>query len=440
MNSLLEKRLNFNKNIKINFEGGNLTSDAGLLVYKEFDAKIGFSKTIKKHFNPNDDTKFRIHSNDDILIQKIYQHIAGYHTDDNADELKNEPVFKTILNKEILPSQPTLSRFNNRLDIDSIKDFRIINEKLMDSVYSIEKPKHILIDIDSTNCTTYGKQYGSNYNSHYSSNGFHPLVAFDGLTGDFLKAELRAGNVYTSRNVTSFVGPIISRYKKKYKELTRIVRADSGFSTPKLFELLEENDTLYAIRSKAYKTLYTLAKGITEEMDYLVSKNTFDYKVTYGEFFYKAKSWTEGRRVVVKIEKPEGQIGYNYTFVLTNMKSSPKDVIKFYSNRGTMENFIKESKNGFAFNCLSSTNYLANANKLQISLLAYNFNNWFRRLVLASSMKTNRMETLRSKMLKIAGRITTSARYITFKLCGSCPYKHQVLDTLKRIDNLLGVT
>lgn len=117
----------------------------------------------------------------------------------------------------------------------------------------------------------------SNYNSHYSSNVFHQLVTFDSLTGNFLKAEFRARNVYTSRNVTNFLGPIISRYKKKHQELTRVVSFDSGFSTPKLFELLDENNTLCAIRTKAYKTFYTLVREITEEMNCLVSK-----KVTYG--------------------------------------------------------------------------------------------------------------------------------------------------------------
>lgn len=135
--------------------------------------------------------------------------------------------------------------------------------------------------------------------------------------------------------------------KRQCKEVIKLVRADSGFAIAKLFELLEENSTLYVMRAKAYKELYTLAKEITEGMDYLVSKNSFDYKVTYGEVFYKAKSCTESRRVVVKIEKLEGQIGYNYTFVIINKKSSSKDVIKFYSNKGAMENFIKESKNGF---------------------------------------------------------------------------------------------
>ncbi|CAM2078478.1 MAG: transposase [uncultured Clostridium sp.] len=86
--------------------------------------------------------------------------------------------------------------------MDTVKQFECINEKLMDKIYSIEMPKQVLIDLDSTNCQTFGEQYGTNYNFHYSANGYHPLVAFDGLIGDFIKAELRAGNVYTSRQVT----------------------------------------------------------------------------------------------------------------------------------------------------------------------------------------------------------------------------------------------
>lgn len=102
-------------------------------------------------------------------------------------------------------------------------------------------------------------------------------------------------------------------------------------------------------------------------------KDIYDYKVIYGEFKYKVSNWNKERRIVVKIEKPEGQMCYNYTFVINNMTSTPKGVIMFYSNRGAMENFIKESKKGFDFNSLSSTNYIAN--KLQLAMLSYNFNN-----------------------------------------------------------------
>lgn len=278
MGSLLEKSANFNRKIKINFDGGDLTSDAGLLLYKEFDAKIGFSKTIQETLKVKDNAKFRVHSNSDIAIQKIYQNIAGYHTDDNADELTIDPAFKAVL-----ASQPTLSRFNLRLDSDNVKQFQSANETLMDKIYSVEIPKQVLIDLDSTNWQTFGNQYGSNYNFHYSANGYHPLVAFDGLTGDFIKAELRSGNVYTSRQITRFLGSIISRYSKKYPKIDRFIRADSGFAMPELYNLIEENKAFYAIRLKAYKTLYTKAINITTRMELACKDNIYDYKVVYGE-------------------------------------------------------------------------------------------------------------------------------------------------------------
>lgn len=436
MGSLLEKSLDFNRKIKINFKGGDLTSDAGLLLYKEFDEKIGLSTAIKENLIVKDTAKFRIHTNSDIAIQKIYQNIAGYHTDDNADELTIDPAFKAVLGKSALASQPSISRYNNRLDNDNIKQFEAINELLTDRIYSIQMPNEVLIDLDSTNSQTYGEQYGSNYNSHYAANGYHPLVAFDGLTGDFIKAELRAGNVYTSRQVTRFLGPVLKSYERKYPLMSRFIRADSGFAVPGLYKLIEDNNAFYAIRLKAYKTLYTKAFHITERMELACKNNIYDYKVIYGEITYKASSWDNERRVVVKIEKPEGQMCYNYTFIVTNMISTPKRVIMFYANRGTMENFIKEGKNGFAFDSMSSSDFVANANKLQLAMLAYNFNNWFRRLVLSKSMISNRIDTIRLKLIKIAAKIVTGGRYLTFKICSSCPYKNEFWDTLFRINNL----
>ncbi|WP_297420128.1 transposase, partial [Clostridium sp.] len=189
MGSLLEKSLNFKRDLKINFEGGNLTSDAGLLLYREFDEKIGFSKTIKDNLEVKDrSADARIHKNQDIAIQRIYQRIAGYTTDDHADELRYDPTFTNILDKEALASQSTISRFNNRVTVETLKSYQQINEILLDKIYSLSMPEHIIFDIDSTNFQTYGDQYGSDYNSHYGANGYHPLLMFDGLTGDLIKA------------------------------------------------------------------------------------------------------------------------------------------------------------------------------------------------------------------------------------------------------------
>ena len=107
MKSIVVKALNFNKMIKVNFDDGNLISDSGLLLCKEFDEKIGLVQSIQEMLQVKDASHNREHTNHDVVIYKIYQHITGYHTDDRADELKHELMFTTILDKKPLASQPT---------------------------------------------------------------------------------------------------------------------------------------------------------------------------------------------------------------------------------------------------------------------------------------------------------------------------------------------
>ena len=122
-----------------------------------------------------------------------------------------------------------------------------------------------------------------------------------------------------------------------------------------------------------------------------------------------------------------------HTFIVTNMELTPEDIIRFYCNRGRMENFIKESKNGFDMDTMSSHSMTINENRMQLSVLVYNLFNWFRRLVLPENRRRFQIDTIRLKLLKIAAKMVRSARYITFKLCSSCPYKREFYETLKNI-------
>ena len=110
MDTIHQNGLDFNSKVKINFKGGNLTSDSGMLLYKEFDEKITFSKTIKNNLNFSDNINHRQHENEDVILQRIYQNAAGYHTDLSANKLREDSVFQDILQKETLASQPTISR------------------------------------------------------------------------------------------------------------------------------------------------------------------------------------------------------------------------------------------------------------------------------------------------------------------------------------------
>ena len=204
--------LESNRKIKINFDGGDLSSDAGLLLIKEFVSKLGMDKLFSQSFNTNDSALFRYHTDKENLLQMIYMIIAGYFEDDSSDELTNDPVFKAVLNKDTLASQPTISRFHNRMDEDSLNQFLSINQILRKKVYSVQMPEAIILDLDSTLLNTYGKQEGRAFNFHYQSNGYHPLVCYDGLTGDLIKIQLRDETQYSSTGVVEFLQPILDEY------------------------------------------------------------------------------------------------------------------------------------------------------------------------------------------------------------------------------------
>ena len=428
--------LESNKKIKINFNGGDLSSDGGLLLIKEFAAKVGFIKLINKFFKTNDHTTCRKHTDSKNLMQIIYQIIAAYFEDNCSDELTNDPVLTAILEKQKLASQPTLSRFWNRMDADTLSQIDEINEKMREIIYSIQMPEHMLFDLDSTLLNTYGFQEGEAFNFHYKAHGYHPFLCYDGITGDLLKAELREGTRYCSNGAAAFIIPLMQEFREKYPSVPLYLRADSGFASPDLYEACEENDCKYAIRLKLNPVLQRLAKDIDEALYHATRENQVDYAVEYGEFEYQANGWSQPRRVVFKVEKPYGQMIHLYTFIVTTMEMAPHQIIQFYCGRGKMENFIKEGKSGFDFSSVSSHSMTVNANRLQVHALAYNLFNWFRRLVLSVSMRKQRINTIRLKLLKVAAKAVHSARYIVFKLCSSFPYKKEFYETLSNIRNL----
>ena len=242
--------LQSNRQIKINFDGGDLSSDAGLLLIKEFISKLGIERLLNRSFKTNDSAVFRYHTDRDNLLQMIYMIMAGYFEDDASDELTKDPVFKAVLEKSALASQPTVSRFFNRMDEDTLKQFQEISQILRKRIYSIQMPQAVILDLDSTLLAAYGKQEGRAFNFHYRSNGYHPLVCYDGITGDLIKIQLRDGAAYSCTGVTNFLQPILDEYLNDYPTIHLLLRGDSGFATPDLYKQCEENGTNYVIRLK----------------------------------------------------------------------------------------------------------------------------------------------------------------------------------------------
>ena len=208
--------LESNKNIHLNFESGNLSSDAGLLLIREFIHKLGVDRLAKEIFHTTDPVRIRQHKDHENLLQMLFQIMAAYFQDDQADALRNDPALTAAVGKETLASQPTLSRFHNRLDENTLAQLGEMLRTIRSRAYSVEMPEHVLFDLDSTLFATFGKQEGGAFNFHYQANGYHPLLCFDGMTGDLLKIELRPGTQYCCNGAAEFMRPLLEEYQKIY--------------------------------------------------------------------------------------------------------------------------------------------------------------------------------------------------------------------------------
>ncbi len=349
--------------------------------------------------------------------------------------MTTDPVFTQIIGTDALASQPSLSRFFRRFDAKSTEQLNQANQELLDKIHRFRESKSLLIDLDSTHSDTYGNQESSAYNGHYGTIGFHPLVAFDGGTGDFLKAKLRPGNVYTSNGVVEFIQPLIEYYNEKFPETTPFLRGDSGIAVPALYELCEKESVFYVIRLKSNANLQKIANELHPSTS---PSNAMETECYYEETMYQAASWTKPRKVIIKSVRPKGELFFNHSFIVTNLVAafSPKDIVQTYQKRGTMENYIKEAKNGFGFDKMNSHSFQVNEVRMMFTLLAYNLTNWLRTLCFPEEKKSMQIETIRTKMIKVASKLVKSGRSLYFKLSSSFVYQKFFWNVLRRIQSI----
>lgn len=267
------------------------------------------------------------------MKQIILQIIGGYNTDSAANILQHDPVLQTLLTDEPLASQSSISRLYDRVEGETIKTLQVFNQALIDKARLVRNDTNMIIDLDSTHSDTFGHQEQTAYNAHYGTNGYHPLVAFDGLTGDFLKAKLRSGNQYTSNGVKEFLEPLLEHYNQSIPTTDILVRGDSGFATPDVYDLCDLYENQYVIRLKANRNLYRLA----EEFVFYDNHHPWDEKeVYYHSVSYQAASWTKSRRVCIRSTREVGELLFKHSFIVTNFSEniSAKKVFETYNQRG----------------------------------------------------------------------------------------------------------
>ena len=176
---------------------------------------------------------------------------------------------------------------------------------------------------------------------------YHPLFCFNQF-GDLERALLREGNVSSADDWRAVLDPVVARYRDV--DIRRFFRGDAAFARPELYEYLEAERYLYAIRLPANEALQ---REIEPLLTRPVGRPSNKPVVWHHGFLYQAGSWDKPRRVVAKIEHHKGELFPRVGFIVTNLRRSPRQVVKFYNGRGTAEPWIKEGKNAVKWTRLS---------------------------------------------------------------------------------------
>jgi hypothetical protein len=309
-----------------------------------------------------------------------------------------------------------------------------INRELIGKVEALDSPQRVVLDMDSTEIPVYGQQENSAYNGQFESTCYHPLLLFN-REGDCLAAKLRPGNVHSADDWEELLLPEIERQQKLGKEV--VFRADAAFAKPEIYEALEERGVKYAIRIPANENL---ERDISELLTRPVGRPSHKPVVWYKGFLYQAASWKTARRVVAKVEFHFGELFPRVGFIVTNLETDSRAVVRFYNKRGTVEQWIKEGKQAAKMTRLSCHRFRANEVRLWLSLIAYNLGNLWRRLVLPKKIENWSLTSLQQRLVKTGGRLVKHARYYWLMLAESHLTRRLFGSMIRRIDALAAAT
>lgn len=429
-------RLHFDRRLKLEFHGSKLTSDAGLLAFRELDDALGLTGMVGRVLV---DSRTGANSRHGLIAQfrqSVFARLAGYEDVNDADRLGHDPAMRWVVGGRAVTreaaSTSQMGRFETEVPTDraNLAALADLSGQWIDAVHARRPTATVVLDMDSSVSETHGEQEGSVYNGHFGCTCYHPLFVFNQF-GDLERCALRAGNVHSADGWRAVLEPVVARYRERTRR--RFFRGDAAFALPELYEYLEAEGYTYAIRLKANAVLQD---RIADLLRRPVGRPPHHVRRLYASFSYQAGSWDRKRRVVAKVEWHPGELLPRVGFIVTNMTRPPERVTLFYNQRGTAEQWIKEGKNAVKWTRLSCRAMMANAVRLQLHALAYNLANFMRTLALPEQVESWSLTTIREKVVKIGAKVVMHARYAVFQMADVAVPRNLFGRVLALIDSL----
>ena len=411
--------------LAVDFDGGRLTSDGGVTWVEEADRALGLCAALAAVL-PDWRSRRGRHALVDLLRQRVYQIACGYEDQDDADALRADPLLKLVCGRlpatgPDLASQPTFSRLENAVSATGCYRLAVA----LGEVYLREReragvPTRIVLDLDGTDDPTHGAQEGSAYHGYYRQHMYHPLLVFDGETGQLVTAILRPGTAHAGHGAKAILKHLVRAIRARWPGVAIEVRADAGFARPEVYAYCEGEEIAFTIGLIPNPRLARLAAPLLAAAERQQTEAADGAKVRLlDEAAYQADGWPAPRRVVIKAELLAK--GPNTRFVVTSRADAPAGVYGWYTDRGEAENWIKDLKAACFADRLSCHRFLANQVRLLLHAAAYCLLDALRRWLVAAGAARLQLDTLRLRLIKIGGRVRQLADHVHLRLASSHP-------------------
>ena len=424
------------------FDGGVVTSDAGVLLLRRTDKAIRLFERLAACFTDRRDPGLVVHSVRTMVSQRIAAIALGYEDVDDHDALRHDPVLG-LLGEAMEAKRRDCARLAgkstlNRLEHGSRRapgryhkighDGAAIEGLFVDLFLEAhaKPPREIVIDLDATDDPLHGHQEGRFFHGYYDCYCYLPLYIFCGR--HLLAAKLRRSNIDASAGAVEEMARIVSHIRARWPRVRVILRADSGFAREALMAWCEENNVDFVFGLARNARLQKRIAPALEEARTLSQTRGAAARV-YRDFLWSTKkSWSRRRRVVAKAEWTG--LGANPRFVVTSLKPDRWRARALYEDlycaRGDMENRIKECQLDLYADRTSARTMRANQLRLWFASFAYVLISALRRIGLAHTrLAAATCGTIRLKLLKIGAQVRISVRRIKVAMSSACPHAQE---------------
>jgi hypothetical protein len=316
------------KVVDLNFDGGRLSSDGGLVLLGDPDDQIGLTRDLAAVLRDRRDPRrvnFTLH---DLLKQRVLQIAAGYEDANDATTLRYDPIFKVLLGRlpesgPPLASQPTISRFENRVSRTELYRLaRVFVEQFITSY--ARPPKLIVLDFDDTEDPAHGQQEQVRYDGYYGGYCFLPLHVYEGLSGRLITTIFKAKR-FSAAQMLAVLKRLVKHLRHAWPKTLIVVRGDSHFAYPEVMQWIEAQAHLHYVTGlTSNRVVQKLAYEVVEQAQRAYARD--GGKVTrFHSTCYQAGTWACPRRVVIKVEVSDQ--GVNTRFVVTDLEQARAKVL-----------------------------------------------------------------------------------------------------------------